>query len=208
MRFLHHGGLTPAALVSVRLCIAKIVFSPTNVRTATRAGGVSPPFFRRQTFALQPERGALLPAFVSIPPAVSRAPAAFLQMRFLHHGGLTPAALGAAVRRTEIEAFRKCVSLHHGGLTPAALVSVRSCIAKIVFSPTNVRTATRAGGVSPPWVRYCDCTGVREHTAGSLPRLCGCVPANAFPPPRRANARRSWLSRGCPGCAAGVIRDR
>jgi hypothetical protein len=31
-----HGGLTPAALVDVRSCIGKIVFSPANVRTATQ----------------------------------------------------------------------------------------------------------------------------------------------------------------------------
>jgi hypothetical protein len=30
-----HGGLTPAALVNVRLCIAKGVFSSAYVRTAT-----------------------------------------------------------------------------------------------------------------------------------------------------------------------------
>jgi hypothetical protein len=31
----YHGGLTPAALVNVRSCIEKIVFSPANFRTAT-----------------------------------------------------------------------------------------------------------------------------------------------------------------------------
>jgi hypothetical protein len=34
----------------------------------------------------------------------------------------------------------------HGGLTPAALVNVRSRIAKIVFSPGNVRTRTQERG--------------------------------------------------------------
>jgi hypothetical protein len=59
-------------------------------------------------------------------------------------------------------------------------LDVRLCIAKIVFSPTDVRYATRAGGVSPPWVRYRDCTNACEHTDGSLPRLCGSVPACTF----------------------------
>jgi hypothetical protein len=52
---------------------------------------------------------------------------------------------------TKITRRCRCVFRYHGGLTPAALVNARSCIAKIVFSPTNVRIATRAGGVSPPW---------------------------------------------------------
>jgi hypothetical protein len=44
---------------------------------------------------------------------------------------------------------------------------------KLFFSPAHVRTRkTRAGGVSPPWFRYRDCTGVRQLAAGSLPRLC------------------------------------
>jgi hypothetical protein len=44
---------------------------------------------------------------------------------------------------------------------------------KLFFSPASVRTRkTRAGGVSPPWFRYRDCTGVRQLTVGSLPRLC------------------------------------
>jgi hypothetical protein len=41
----HHGGLTPAALVNVRLCIAKGVISPVD-RTpcmCTRSGGRQPP---------------------------------------------------------------------------------------------------------------------------------------------------------------------
>jgi hypothetical protein len=43
----NHGGLTPAALVSERSCIAQVAVSPANVRTAEppRAGGVSPPWY-------------------------------------------------------------------------------------------------------------------------------------------------------------------
>jgi hypothetical protein len=42
-------------------------------------------------------------------------------------------------------------------------------------------TAPGAGGVSPPWFRYRDCTSVPGHSDGSLPRLCSSVPASAFP---------------------------
>jgi hypothetical protein len=41
------------------------------------------------------------------------------------------------------------------------------------FAGGRSRHDTRAGGVSPPWVHYRYCTGVREHTAGGLSRLCG-----------------------------------
>jgi hypothetical protein len=34
-----HGGLTPAALFGVRLCIAQIVFSPADVRATTQERG-------------------------------------------------------------------------------------------------------------------------------------------------------------------------
>jgi hypothetical protein len=114
---------------------------------------------------------------------------------------------------------------HHGGLTPAAPGNVRSCIAKGVFPPADVRTPTqergasaprgkqpnrrktsvtvqthphiesRAGGVSPPWIHYRDCTGVCEHTAGSLPDSPEAFLQLRQPKPRRADARRScWLT--------------
>jgi hypothetical protein len=95
----------------------------------------------------------------------------------------------------------------HGGLTPAALVNVRSCIAKIVFSPTNVRNCnTRAGGVSPPW----DVLGMRTRNAEIqrvavatwFPTSGRLTPVSErkrpqlqlrYSHPRRAHARRSWL---------------
>jgi hypothetical protein len=42
-----HGGLTVAALVNERSCIAQVAVSPANVRTAEppRAGDVSPPWY-------------------------------------------------------------------------------------------------------------------------------------------------------------------
>jgi hypothetical protein len=46
VRFPYHGGLTPAALVNERSCIAQVAVSPANVRIAglPRAGGVSTPW--------------------------------------------------------------------------------------------------------------------------------------------------------------------
>jgi hypothetical protein len=64
---------------------------------------------------------------------------------------------------------------------------------KLFFSPASVRTRkTRAGGVSPPWFRYRDCTGVRQLTAGSLPRLC--QRALSSPLPRTTASGRTPLS--------------
>jgi hypothetical protein len=74
-RNVRHGGLTPAALVNVRLCIGKIVIMPADGRcNSTKSGGRKPP----RGFA-----GAAAPALVSKVPAVSRDfTAAFLQVRF------------------------------------------------------------------------------------------------------------------------------
>jgi len=50
----------------------------------------------------------------------------------------------------------------------------------------------KSGGRKPPWFRYRDCTGVRQHTVSSLPQLCGSVLASTLPESRQAYARRSW----------------
>ena len=101
------------------------------------------------------------------------------------HGGLTPAALVPASRgRCTVRDFCATAfgSPYHGGLTPAALVNVRSRIAKIVFSPADIRTATRAGGVSPPW----DVLGMRSRNA-EIQRV---AVATVVSDQRRANASR------------------
>jgi hypothetical protein len=55
----------------------------------------------------------------------------------------------------------------HGGLTPAAPGNVRSCIAKGVFPPADVRTPTQErGGVSPPWGAF----RMRTHQSRCTPR--------------------------------------
>jgi hypothetical protein len=47
-----HGGLTPAALVNVRFCTAKIVILPGELSLQQRQerGGVSPPWFRKRAY--------------------------------------------------------------------------------------------------------------------------------------------------------------
>jgi len=67
------------------------------------------------------------------------------------------------------------------------------------MSSAGERARTGAGGVSPPWFRYRVCTGGRQHTVGSLPRLCESVLANAPAEPRRAHARcsRACARRSC-----------
>jgi hypothetical protein len=84
-RGLHtHGGLTPAALVSVRLCSEnsagaskKSFFAGKRSHRNTRAGGVSPPW-RQSACELETGNSAHCHC-----------------RRGLHtHGGLTPAALG------------------------------------------------------------------------------------------------------------------
>jgi hypothetical protein len=135
-------------------------------------------------------------------------------MALPHHGGLTPAALVPASHgRRTLRGFRGTAlgSPDHGGLTPAALVNLRWCTAQIVFWPANVRTATRAGGVSPPW----DALGMRtrnvetqrvavanavsdQRRANAGRRTEPSAIATALPNPRRADARRSWLSARSP----------
>jgi hypothetical protein len=73
---------------------------------------------------------------------------------------------------------------------------VRSCIAKIVFSPGNVRSATRAGGVSPPWERKRRCK--------SQPLFCNHL---------RACARSGWcepavVSRNALAAATSQLSHR
>ena len=77
-----------------------------------------------------------------------------------------------------------------GGISPRA-VENRICRNDSAAARGRTSHATRAGDVSPPWFRYRDCTGVRQHTVGSLAQLCGSVLASASPESRRTDARRS-----------------
>jgi hypothetical protein len=93
VRFTDHGGLTPAALVDMRMYIAKIGFSSADIRTATEErGGRKPP-----VGCIRCERETR--KFVSLQ----------LQTRaYKHHGGLTPAALvRPSHRRRMVGDFRR-----------------------------------------------------------------------------------------------------
>jgi hypothetical protein len=129
----NHGGLTPAALFGVRLCIAKVVFSPADVRTPTR------------------ERGALAPRgmFSECEPDYGNPAHCRCRRGLQPHGGLTPAALGRgfANRQTMFEfRGRASGSPSHGGLTVAALVSARDeCPRTCGVSVLQVRFPNRGG---------------------------------------------------------------
>jgi hypothetical protein len=122
--------------------------------------------FRRQTFTAAHKSGGRKPPVGSLlrlhrrSRAHRRQSPATLRKRSCKCASLTPTA-GSRRSLDESVRNRSCVTHTHGGLTPAALGNVRSCIAKIVFSPANVRTAPRAGGVSPPW----DVLGMRTRNA-------------------------------------------
>jgi hypothetical protein len=190
----NHGGLTPTAFVHVRFCIAKIVFSPANVRSAPRAGGVSPPWFRKR--ACKCVSSTLRTTF---PQA--------------HPGGLTPAALGCvfASRWTMFDSRGTAVGLpNHGGLTPAALANVRLCIANGALCGERM-SCTRSGWRKPAVGNTGMLAGEKRISATTLAHaaksgwrkpavvrdrvrsvknacVCKCVTE-----PRRADARRSWL---------------
>jgi hypothetical protein len=68
-----------------------------------------------------------------------------------------------------------------GGVSPPCETK-RRCKSQPPFSD-DMRAFTKSGGRKPPVVRYHYCTGVREHTDGSLPRLCGSAFASALPNP-------------------------
>jgi folate-dependent phosphoribosylglycinamide formyltransferase PurN len=240
-----HGGLTPAALVNLRSCTAKIVFWPANVRTATGAGGVSPPWdvLGMRTRNVETQRVAVAnavsdqrqagvgrwtkaSAIATALPNPRRADARrSSECAFLHRKnrfspanvrtapgarGVSPPWCGSRLcsgkrnHSAKITRRCRCVFRYHGGLMPTALVNLRSCIAQIVFSPANVRTATRAGGVSPPW----DVLGMRtrnvetqrvavanavsdQRRANAGRRTKASAIATALPNPRRADTRRS-----------------
>jgi len=187
VRFPNHGGLTPAAPVHLRLCIVKVAIAPANVRAAMPGvGDVSPPWFRyRDCSGVRQHTVSSLPQLCG--SVLANAPAeprrAHARCSWLAHG----------------DRVRTCAELssherfpHHGGLTPAAPVHLRLCIVKIAIAPANVRAAMPGvGGVSPPWFRYRDCTGVGQHTVGSLAQLCGSVLVSTLPESRRTDARRS-----------------
>jgi hypothetical protein len=111
-----------------------------------------------------------------------------LQQRYVTHGGLTPAALDAALvfRRTWFGPPCKRDRLpYHGGLTPAALAERAIVHRECRYFSVDRRRALGAAGVSQPWgtIRSCpvDVITPRKRIA-----IAGVVTV-----PRRAEGRRS-----------------
>jgi hypothetical protein len=145
-----HGGLTPAALVNERPCIAKgVIFTENTHRSLHQQRGASAP----RGFA-----NALTSAF-----------RAHYRRRSPDdtHGGLTEG--------TVVRAYGCCRAMihfcstpsvlpSHGGVTPAALVSVRLCTAKIViFRRTVVATRQERGASAPRGLANALASAFRAH---------------------------------------------
>jgi hypothetical protein len=65
---------------------------------------------------------------------------------------------------------RLAASPSHRGITGASgRLTAGLALWQALCHRRTIVQQSRAGGVSPPWIRYRDCTGVCEHTAGSLP---------------------------------------
>jgi hypothetical protein len=164
-----HGGLTPAALANVRLCIAKGVIWPVTghrawrqERGASAPRGKHPPLrigkaYRRRCVAHATSSGGCKPPVESRPHASAKGGKSSHRSHRRgseNHGGLMPAALGCvfASPRTLLDSRRPAFAFpNHGGLTPAALVNARLCIAKGVIWPvTGHRAWRQERGASAP----------------------------------------------------------
>ena len=183
------AGLHPALLVRVRLCIAKVAIPPAGDRARTRAGGVSPPVVTRPRLQRRtPTRRATVFRRVAVAP---------LQVRFATHGGLTPAAPGA---RGSLTAEKATFAMHEsifagtraGGVSPPWRYGNAHAL-QDALSDGGTRTREQeTGRKPPPWLRYRDCNGVRQHAGDGLPKSGGSAFASALRDTRRAHARRSW----------------
>ena len=123
----NHGGLTPAALVHVRLCIAKIAISSASDPHASRSGGRKP--------AVR-SGGALATAFVGALSAVAfGVPLSSLQLRF------RTSSQTDTVRRIQ---ERRASARRGLGIASATAYAH-------LFGPCRRAEDTRAAGVSSPW---------------------------------------------------------
>ena len=179
VRFPNHGGLTPAALGACAFVHRKSRNSAgQRSRRDASSGDVSPRGLRKR------------------PCIGTRSIARWHpHTRYQERGGISPRAVeNRACRNDPAAARRRTSHGTHGGTNAPPVLSARRFVGdRTAFALyKRVFRATRAGGASvPPWFRYRDCSGVRQHTVGSLPQLCGSVLANAPAEPRRANASRS-----------------
>jgi len=134
-----HGGLTPAALVNVRLCTAKIVFIPADARcTGAKSGGRKPPV--EKCLSRRPEshicnsvrirnqkRGGKPPVECSRHTSSIRGNSSHCTCGCgsENHGGLATAALDGVRLPLKLALPSASRSACHGGLTFAALVKAR-----------------------------------------------------------------------------------
>jgi hypothetical protein len=169
------SGWRKPAMVVKRIARAKgnRMFATIRMRpsrAAPGAAGVSRPWRREATV-----RGETL--------SVRKKPIAVASANRTH-GGLTATVL----RVVSLVAEQRSILTGRGRFcTPRRANARRSCAHAFVhrknryFAGGHSHANTRAGGVSPPWIRYRDCTGVRHRTVDRLPRLCGSVLTSAFP---------------------------
>jgi hypothetical protein len=142
VRFVSHGGLTPAAPDRMCVCVSQKSFFAGKRSHCNKSGGRKPPVgctpragSRRRNPphsrcgpGLQTHGGLTLAALgAACDGRVGMCAELSSQARFTNHGGLTPAALGAACDGR----VGMCAELSsqvrfsdHGGLTPAALGGV------------------------------------------------------------------------------------
>ena len=182
-----HGGLTPAAPVRVRLCIAKVAIASAGERRHDQERGASAP--RNYTNA--------------IATASANAPVGSLP----NDCGSACASTSPEPRRAHTRRSCACAFVHRksrnsvgrrtrttksGGRKPPVVWKPRLRGRFRTRSHTTTgRAGPRAGGVSPPWFHERDCNGVRQRTGDSLPNNCGSACASRSPEPRRAHVCRS-----------------
>jgi hypothetical protein len=167
----------------------KSLFAGRHSHRQPGAGGVSPPWtsfhirtrsaeVRSIAFAdavYKPTAGSRPPLLCTCVFALPMAPCSADERR-------APGAVGVS-RPWKTSAIAPALAIH-GGLTPAALVNMRWSIAKIAFSPADIRTANQERGASAPRGMHSRCElAARKFVALHL--------QTRFASPRRAHARRS-----------------
>ena len=169
-----HGGLTPAALVNVRLFIAKIVIFPADARCtgdqermacASRGERIESADGIRMCAGRVHERSDV-PVELAAGIRIIRPALAFPT----RSGGRKPPVEHtphtSSQRRNSAHCTCRYGSENHGGLTPAALENVRLCTAKIVFCRQAFATQYKRGRRKPTVANQRYCTGVSNSHAG------------------------------------------
>jgi hypothetical protein len=136
------GWLTPAALGARCSFAAKALFA-MDKRTFTGAAGVSPPWLgERDEIEHCPAAGEHKIRSGGRQPAVARKRCKRTSLAGSCQRSFAPDAVAKCARGATV---------HHGWLTPAALGARCSFAAKALFA-MDKRTFTGAAGVSPPWL--------------------------------------------------------